>query len=72
MAPRRTRVPRLRKIRHQLTRAEINRAVGLLNERARLHEVHDAEINELKKQLHAQFIRISQLQQEIDQLKKRA
>jgi molecular chaperone GrpE (heat shock protein) len=71
MAARPKRVRRLKKVRRELSLADINRAVDILNERARLHEVHQAEINELKKQLQTQFTRIAQLQQEIDQLKKR-
>jgi hypothetical protein len=71
MALRSSRIPRLKRVRRDLSRADINRAVDLLNERARLHEAHDAAIHELRKELQTQFTRIAQLQHEIDQLKKR-
>ena len=67
----RKRVPRIRRLRRELSRDDVNRVVELLNERARLHERHDTEINELRRELQTQFTRIAQLQHEIDQLKKR-
>jgi hypothetical protein len=63
-------VPRIRKIRRDVSREEFNRVVDLLNERGRLHEEHDDKIEELRRQLETQFTRIAQLQVELDRIKK--
>jgi len=68
---RKPRVKRVRKIgrvrkggRCDVTRAEFDEVIRLLNERG-------AIINEIRRELHTQFTRIAQVQQELDDLKKR-
>jgi hypothetical protein len=63
-------VPRIRKIRHDISREEFNRVVDLLNERGRLHEEHSEKIEELRRHLETQLTRIGQLQAELDRIKK--
>jgi hypothetical protein len=70
MAPR-PRVERVRRIgrvrkggRCDVTRTEFDEVIRLLNERG-------AIINEVRRELQTQFTRIAQLQQELDDVKKR-
>ena len=70
MAKRPIRVKRVRKIAPatnrtvNVTRAEFNAVIALLNERGEI-------INDIRRELQTQFARIAQLQQEIDALKRR-
>ena len=70
-AKRRLRVKRVRRVgrvrksgRLNVTRAEFDAMIERLNERA-------AIMNEIQRQLQTQFTRIAQLQQELDDLKKK-
>jgi len=65
------RIPRIPKSRRfDVTRAEYNRVIDLLNERGGILNDYRARLEQIRRDLDIQFKRIAELQVEIDRLKK--